>query len=156
MRRLGDFQRHSEDSSCPCHRCRAFALAFVLARVDPVEDDFNFEQLYHGATAFSIAVAWRAWLQLRQAAGLACLCLVFLTGCASAPPNRLAHYPEADVLFTSYAEVDRLCHTMRNAVPNATYRGCYFPALKLAIVPHGDTHNLAHELRHAREGAWHD
>ena len=54
------------------------------------------------------------------------------------------------------AEVDRLCKQYAlNARPRARYRGCYFPIQKLAIVPHGDAATLAHELRHAREGAFH-
>ena len=70
--------------------------------------------------------------------------------------DRLVHYPEADVLFTTPAEVDRLCKTYAlNARPRARYRGCYFPAQRLAIVSHGDAATLAHELRHAREGAFH-
>lgn len=85
----------------------------------------------------------------------ASLLTLLLGGCASVPPNRLVAYPEADVLFTNAAEADRLCRAMPNAPPGAHYRGCYFPALKLAIVPHGDVHNLEHELRHAQEGRFH-
>jgi hypothetical protein len=83
------------------------------------------------------------------------LATLLLAGCTSVPPNRIAHYPEADVLFTSYAEVDRLCRAAPHARQDGTYRGCYFPKLGLAIVPHGAAATLAHELRHARDGKFH-
>lgn len=78
-----------------------------------------------------------------------------LYGCATAPGNRLVAYPGADVLFTTAADVDRLCKLAPNARHDGRYLGCYFPAHRLAIVPHGDAAALAHELRHAREGAFH-
>lgn len=99
------------------------------------------------------------WLELVAAL---LLVLLALTGCiprswqAAPQPNRLVHYPEADVLFTTPAEVDRLCRLGPAPTPaGAVYRGCYVPLLGLAVVPHGDADNLAHELRHAREGNFH-
>lgn len=92
---------------------------------------------------------------------LVALALVLLTGCIprswqDAPPNRLAHYPEADVLFTTPAEVDRLCRLGPAPTPaGVVYRGCYVPSLRLAVVPHDAPDTLAHELRHAREGNFH-
>jgi hypothetical protein len=96
------------------------------------------------------------WPLVSGAAWLLVVLLLF-AGCATVPPpNRLAHYPEADVLFTTPAEVDRLCRLgPQPTPPGAIYRGCYVPGLRLAVVPHGDAENLAHELRHAREGNFH-
>lgn len=82
------------------------------------------------------------------------LLVLLLFGCA-APANRLAVYPEADVLFTTAAEVDRLCRLAPQARAGEHYRGCYIPSLRLAVVGHGDAGALAHELRHAREGSFH-
>jgi hypothetical protein len=95
-------------------------------------------------------------LRRRKAALAGCALAAFLlAGCASVPPNRLAHYPEADVLFASATEVNRLCQSAPNARRDGVYLGCYFPGLRLAIVPHGAAATLAHELRHAREGRFH-
>lgn len=81
--------------------------------------------------------------------------LLAVSGCGTGA-NRLVTYPETDVLFTTPAEVDRLCKLAPNALHDARYAGCYFPHVRLAIVPHGDEDVLAHELRHAHEGNFHE
>ena len=62
---------------------------------------------------------------------------------------------DVDVLYTTPADVDRLCRLAPGAPAAEHYRGCYIASLRLAIVGHGDAAALAHELRHAREGAFH-
>lgn len=78
-------------------------------------------------------------------------CVLF--GCA--PANRLVHYAEADVLFTTPAEVDRLCKLAPGAGQDRIYLGSYFPAHRLAVVPHDSADVLGHELRHARDDQFH-
>jgi hypothetical protein len=90
--------------------------------------------------------------------GLVLLGLVLtLSSCAPAPrPNQLVQFPDAAVLFTTPAQVNVLCHALAvNAKATDHIFGCYFPSERLAIVPHDDPAVLAHELRHAREGAFH-
>jgi len=93
------------------------------------------------------------WPLVRALLFFGTLALLFF-GCAT-PGNRLVRYPEASVLFTTPADVDRLCKLAPTARHDGRYLGCYFPAHRLAIVPHGDVATLAHELRHAREGSFH-
>lgn len=80
--------------------------------------------------------------------------LIMLVGCGAGRPY-LAHYADADVLYTTPADVNRLCRLAPGGDKPGQFAGCYIPGARLAIVPHGATDILVHELRHARTGAFH-